>query len=110
MYALEQTIEAIASQEHRTKEEVADELLELARQQQHANEFFELCWKNLTPREQEVTALVCQDYTNRQIATHLSISLSTVKTHVHNVLVKFGLRYRTDLQAMLSNWDFDGWV
>ena len=109
MHPLMQTIEDLAYQERRPTEAVAADLLELAREQRQANEFLHQCWESLTPREQQVAALVCMGYTNRQIADQLSISLSTVKTHVRNVLLKFGLRYRTDLQTALSNWNLDGW-
>ncbi|MBE3117956.1 MAG: helix-turn-helix transcriptional regulator [Candidatus Atribacteria bacterium] len=39
-------------------------------------------WQSLSPREQEVTALACRGYTNRQIAARLGVSAETVKTHV----------------------------
>jgi DNA-binding CsgD family transcriptional regulator len=60
----------------------------------------------LSPREQQVAALVCLNYSNAQIAARLNISQSTVKTHVSNALRKFGLQRRTDLRLALAEWDF----
>jgi DNA-binding NarL/FixJ family response regulator len=109
MHPLMQTIEDLAYQEQRPKEAVAADLLELALEQRRANEWYMQCWERLTAREQEVAALICLGYSNRQIAAHLTISLSTVKTHVRNVLIKFGLTQRTELQTVLEHWDFEGW-
>ena len=45
----------------------------------------------LSPREVEVLRLVMQGKTNRQIAGNLSISVSTVKRHVHHISAKLGV-------------------
>jgi DNA-binding NarL/FixJ family response regulator len=42
----------------------------------------------LTPREREVLGLIAEGCMDREIAVQLSISLSTVKTHVRNILAK----------------------
>ena len=42
----------------------------------------------LTPREQEVLRLIAEYCSNKQIAKRLSVSLYTVKNHVHNILEK----------------------
>ena len=42
----------------------------------------------LTPREHEVLALIVTGATNEEIATQLSVSLPTVKSHVHNIMRK----------------------
>ena len=67
-------------------------------------------WQQLTPREQQVAALVCLNYTNHQIAARLSISPDTVKLHVHNLLAKFDLHRKADLRVALSDLDFSVWV
>ncbi len=50
-----------------------------------------------TNREQQVVALVCQGLSNKKIARELWLSEGTVKQHVHNILVKAGLRSRREI-------------
>lgn len=54
----------------------------------------------LTPREQEVLVLLMRGLSNREIASELVISPSTVKVHVHHVLEK--LNVQTRLQAVVK--------
>ena len=49
----------------------------------------------LTSRELEVLKLIARGYDNRAIATALTLSEKTVKTHVSNILSKLGLADRT---------------
>lgn len=49
----------------------------------------------LSPREQEVLALLAVGFTNQQIAEHLVISLNTVKCHVKHLLAKLVATNRT---------------
>ncbi len=46
---------------------------------------------DLSPRELEVAALLAEGLRNKDIAKRLSISLATVKDHVHHILDKTGL-------------------
>jgi DNA-binding CsgD family transcriptional regulator len=102
-------LRALAERERRTEQEVAQELLALAIAQRDAAEAQLLRWRALTPREQQVVALVCLNYTNEQIANRLVISPETVKTHIRNVLWKLNLAGKADLRQALVDWDFSAY-
>ncbi|HLG12131.1 MAG TPA: response regulator transcription factor [Dehalococcoidia bacterium] len=49
----------------------------------------------LTERERDVLRLLCAGETNKEMALHLEVGESTVKTHVSNILFKLGVQSRT---------------
>lgn len=51
---------------------------------------------NLTEREQEVLLLMVEGLNNTQIAGRLTVSRSTIKSHVSNILSKMGVASRTE--------------
>lgn len=51
---------------------------------------------DLTEREREVLALMVDGLNNTQIAGRLSVSPSTIKSHVSNILSKLGVASRTE--------------
>ncbi|MDH3605183.1 MAG: response regulator transcription factor, partial [Candidatus Tectomicrobia bacterium] len=50
----------------------------------------------LSVREMEILQLIADGWSNQQIATHLCISLYTVKNHVHNILKKLQVNRRSE--------------
>jgi DNA-binding NarL/FixJ family response regulator len=53
--------------------------------------------EKLTPREEEVLALLARGHTNQEVADALVISIKTVETHRAHILDKLGLRKRAEL-------------
>jgi DNA-binding NarL/FixJ family response regulator len=57
----------------------------------------------LTPREREVLVLIACGLSNRDIASWLTVSLETVKTHVKRIFTKLGVRDRA--QAVVAAYE-----
>ncbi|MFN8559961.1 MAG: LuxR C-terminal-related transcriptional regulator [Dehalococcoidia bacterium] len=57
---------------------------------------------DLTSREREVLALLCQRYSNPEIADRLYIGARTVEFHVANILGKLGAENRRDAAAIAA--------
>lgn len=104
-----QVLRRIARREQRSPEELANRIVEDTLRAQGNIEASWVCWGRLTPRQQQVTALICLGYTSREIAERLSISPQTVKTHVQHIFEKFGVSDRVALRLTLGAWDFRDW-
>ena len=103
------TLATLASDEGRPEHELIPELLTAGLTQYSSNERLLKTWKALSTREQDVAALACLGYTNRQMAARLNISPETVKDRLESGLRKFQLTKRTELRVLLANWDFSAW-
>lgn len=62
-------------------------------------------WEQLTSRERDVVRLLCDGYSNREIAAELFLSEPTVKTHVAHIAAKVDARDRLQIvvKAYRSN-------
>jgi DNA-binding CsgD family transcriptional regulator len=106
---LQVSLAALAGHEGRSEQELAADLLAAGLTHYHAGDELWQRWQSLSPREQDVAALACLGYTNKQIAARLGISPETVKSHLGNGLAKFGLHSRAELRLSLDGWDFSAW-
>lgn len=108
--SMQVTLTTLAQYEGRPENELIQDLVAAGLTQYYESEDLWRKWRSLTPREQDVAALVCLGFTNREIAARLSIAPNTVKSRLQNILRKFNIHKRTDLRAMLSIWDFSPWL
>ena len=53
--------------------------------------------EKLTLREREISTLVAQALSNKEIAHKLRLTEGTVNVHLHNIFDKLGLHNRTQL-------------
>jgi DNA-binding NarL/FixJ family response regulator len=102
-------LENLAEREQRSTDEVHADILAEAVEKRNVQDTLIACWESLSPREQDVAALTCLGYTNKQIAARLHVSPDTIKGYVRQVLVKFRLHSKDELRMRLANWDFNGW-
>jgi DNA-binding CsgD family transcriptional regulator len=107
--SMQVTLSTLAQHEGRPEHELLPDLLAAGLTEYSTNDELWEKWDRLTPREQEVTALICLGYTTKQIASRWVVSEAGVKFHIHNVLKKFGLKNKVGLRQMWVNWDFTGY-
>ena len=54
-------------------------------------------WSSLSPRENEIVALVKRSMSNKEIAKHLGLSIRTIENHLAHIYVKTDTSSRADL-------------
>lgn len=105
---------AEAAARARTVADELDDVLAALRDQENAalpesrplTPAFPSAGTQISPREQEVLALVAEGRTNKAIAEALYVSPNTVKTHVASLLSKFDAHTRVQLATMATQ---NGW-
>ena len=100
------SLRTLAKSEGRPEHELFPDIVAAGLTQYSTNDRTYKQWKSLTPREQEVTALVCLGFTNRQIAARLGVTEAAVKFHLGNVYSKCRVKNRTKLRQKFDGWDF----
>jgi two-component system, NarL family, nitrate/nitrite response regulator NarL len=94
------TLERVARNETLYSPRVAAMLLRRVGAMGNGHALAEGC-EPLTLREREIVELINDGLSNKEIAQHLCIELSTVKNHVHHVLEKLQVRRRGEAAAWL---------
>ena len=102
------TLTEIARRQNRERSEVLENILRAGVDEILRGETYTAAWDSLSPREKEVTALICMWYSSYQIADILYISYDTVRTHSKHIYVKFNLK-RKELREALKDWRFAEW-
>ena len=103
--SLQVTLSKLAQHEGRPEQEFTSDLVAAGLKQYILREKLKPKWQSLTPREKDVARLIHKGLTNDQIAKRLSLSPETIKTHVANVLSKFGIKRKSELRHMLDALD-----
>ncbi len=106
---LQVTLTTIAKHEGRPEDELFPDILAAGLTQYISKDKLWNRWQSLSTREQEVAALACLGYTNREIGKHLHISPETVKVRLQKAHMKFGVTTRSQLRMLLEDWDFTAW-
>lgn len=102
-------VRKVAQQQGRSEEEIIADLTKAGWDQLQQDTEMAERWNLLSPREQQVTALICLGHRNYQIAEILVIAPETVKTHLQNIFSKFNLRSSRELRLTLKDWNFAEW-
>jgi DNA-binding CsgD family transcriptional regulator len=74
----------------------------LSRQREYKKSHKDHSRSRLTSQEQNIVAEILKDKTNKEIATDLFISHSTVKTHINNLYKKLNVSSREEIKKRFS--------
>src|SRR6266498_3109122 len=100
------TLTTIAKHEGRPEHELFPDIVDAGLNQYVTKDKLWNRWLSLSAREQDVAALACLGYTNREIGSRLHISPETVKVRLQKALNKFDVTTRSQLKMILEDWDF----
>jgi DNA-binding NarL/FixJ family response regulator len=104
------SVQTLSAREGYPPDEMILVLLEQAVSDRYRLDHSHRSWESLSTRERQVTALVCEGLTGRQIAVRLVLSPETIKTHVRHILRKFNISSRRELRRLLADWDLSPWL
>src|SRR5699024_7187619 len=79
---------------------IQDEMLEKLKSSLTAEEGAHLPQMDVTgftEREQEIMSYIAKGYSNKEIASHMYISVGTIANHITAILQKTGLQHRTQI-------------
>jgi DNA-binding CsgD family transcriptional regulator len=102
-------VKRMAAVQHREEQDVYDEIIAAGMKAVEDKDRYAAIWDVLSPREQQVTALLCLGYRSDEMAGMLGVSYETIRTHCKHVYAKFGLNKR-ELRLALKDWDFQEWM
>ena len=105
-----ETLRMVAAREKRSPHEMAARLFEQAAHEQDAQVWAARCWDQLSPRQKQITAHICQGDSTRETSLHLNIAQTTVKTHIRIILNKFDLNSRAALRQLMAPWDLNDYL
>src|SRR5512138_465654 len=100
--SLQVTLTTIAKHEGRPEDELLPDILAAGLSQYVSKDKLWNRWLSLSAREQDVAALACLGYTNREIGKRLNISAETVKVYLQRVIMKFGVKGKSQLRMLLE--------
>ncbi len=107
--SLQVTLSTIAKHEGRPEQDLLPDILAAGLSQYVTKDKLWNRWQSLSAREKDVAALACLGYTNREIGKRLNISAETVKVYLQRVIMKFGVKGKSQLRMLLDEWDFTAW-
>lgn len=79
-------------------------LLARRRERSHSSAEHARRLDSLTPRERQILSLMTSGMDNRDIARELSISYTTVRSHVRHLLSKMGARSKLEAVVRAADW------
>lgn len=103
---LVKSLRYLAEQEQRSEEQVAADLISNGFSHRMARQEIIQRWWTLSPREQQVVAMVCQNYSTHEMAAQMVVSTNTIKAHIRHALAKFEVHSRDELRLLLADFDF----
>jgi DNA-binding NarL/FixJ family response regulator len=92
----------LAQDQGRSVDEVTYDLLADSLTQHSPTPSSGRLWMTLTPREQDVAALVYAGYPTSKIAHLLGVSVETVRSHIYHILRKVNLHSKVELNLALQ--------